>query len=88
MKEVKVNTCPEIPFFGAKYPDATCIDGFLWDLDSCDEPGGSLTQGGDVPCPFCNRQAFKEYYNEEEDAEITMTQMDVWIDKMINKYKQ
>lgn len=42
--------------FGAPYPDSTCIDGFLWDLDSCDEPGGGLTHGGDIPCPQCARQ--------------------------------
>ncbi len=46
--------CPEFPFFGGNYPDATCIDGYLWDLDSCDVPGGPLTNGGDDPCPFCN----------------------------------
>lgn len=27
------NTCPEFPLFGANYPDATCIDGILYDLD-------------------------------------------------------
>lgn len=43
--------------FGGGYLDSTCIDGFLWDLDSCDEPGGGLTQGGDIPCPQCNPQA-------------------------------
>lgn len=41
------------PYFGADYPDACCIDGFLWDLDSCDVPGGPLTSGGDVSCPRC-----------------------------------
>jgi len=46
--------CPEFPFFGANYPDATCIDGFLWDLDSATAPGsGLLTHGGEDPCPFC-----------------------------------
>ena len=44
--------------FGASYPDATCIDGYLWDLDSCDEPGGSLSSGGDVPCPCCNTREY------------------------------
>lgn len=37
----------------AHYPDARCIDGFLWDLDSGDGDG-FLTSGGDVPCPACN----------------------------------
>lgn len=27
--------CPEFPFFGASYPDARCINGYLWDLDDC-----------------------------------------------------
>lgn len=40
--------------FGAPYPDARCIDGYLWDEDSCDEPGGPLMRGGDIPCPECN----------------------------------
>ena len=37
--------------FGAHYPDAQCIDGYLWDLDSYDD--GLLTSGGDIPCPSC-----------------------------------
>ncbi len=37
--------------FGASYPDAQCVDGFLWDEDSCDEPGGALRHGGDIPLP-------------------------------------
>lgn len=38
--------------FGTRYPDATCIDGYLWDLDSFED--GFLTSGGDLPCPKCN----------------------------------
>lgn len=48
--------CPEFPGFGANYNDACCIDGYLWDLDSCDDPGGPLTSGGERPCPFCNAE--------------------------------
>lgn len=44
----------EAPTFGANYPDGQCIGGYLWDLDSCDEPGGPLFSGGDIPCPWCN----------------------------------
>jgi hypothetical protein len=51
----------EGPFFGASYPDGTCIDGFVWDLDSCDEPGGPLQSGGDIPCPHCNVMGYVEY---------------------------
>lgn len=47
--------------FGAPYPDATCIDGELWDLDSCDEPGGGLTSGGDIPCPCCSTKEYVEW---------------------------
>lgn len=56
--------CPEFPYFGARYPDATCIDGFLWDLDKCEN--GQLYGGGDDPCPFCNTETFIEQ-NEDED---------------------
>lgn len=54
----------EEPYFGASYPDARCIDGFLWDLDSCDEPGGPLHSGGDVPCPQCNHAAWLETFED------------------------
>lgn len=51
----------EAPTFGAHYPDGTCIDGYMWDLDSCDEPGGGLLHGGDQPCPWCNTSEFIEW---------------------------
>lgn len=51
--------------FGAHYPDATCIDGYLWNLDSCDEPGGPLYGGGDIPCPCCNT---REYVDGGDNA--------------------
>lgn len=70
--------CPEIPFFGARYPDARCIDGWLWDLDSCDEPGGPLFIGGDTPCPFCNEGAFIERYSHEFAEQIIV---DTWDDE-------
>lgn len=56
-----VNCGFEGPSFGASYPDGTCIEGYLWDLDSCDEPGGPLTHGGDIPCPHCNAMAYLDY---------------------------
>lgn len=59
MNTVLNQPCPEIPFFGARYPDAICIDGYLWDMDSYED--GGLTQGGDIPCPFCNTEKFIEY---------------------------
>lgn len=59
MEKIK-EQCPEFPHFGAKYPDARCIDGFLWDLDSGD--GYSFTNGGDDPCPFCNTKEYIKYH--------------------------
>ena len=44
--------------FGAPYPDATCIEGMLWDLDSYD--GEGLTSGGEIACPACNGASFLE----------------------------
>lgn len=61
--------CPEFPFFGASYPDATCIDGFLWDLDNCDD-SGLISSGENPPCPFCNTKAFVDYYTQIDDKEL------------------
>lgn len=79
----QIKSCPEIPFFGASYPDATCIDGFLWDLDK--EEDGQLYGGGDVPCPFCNQAAFLEYEVDELNG-VTEQSLLNWIDKMRVKY--
>lgn len=59
----------EFPYFGAHYPDARCIDGWLWDLDSCDGGGDELvlTSGGDWPCPYCNARKYLEYVRDEID---------------------
>ena len=51
--------------FGASYPDSVCIDGYLWDADSCDEPGGPLYSGGEWPCPRCNTRLMLENALEE-----------------------
>jgi hypothetical protein len=53
------------PYFGASYPDACCIDGMLWDLDSCHAPGGPLHSGGDVPCPQCNHDEWLKTFEDE-----------------------
>lgn len=55
--------CPEFPHFGARYPDARCIDGELWDLDSCE--GDMLTSGGEVPCPFCNTNEYAKHIHDD-----------------------
>lgn len=54
--------------FGAHYPDSTCIDGYLWDMDSggTDADGDSyLDSGGDMPCPKCNPKKFVRYIAED-----------------------
>lgn len=51
--------------FGANYMDSICCEGYLWDADSCDEPGGPLHRGGDIPCPECNKEEWIAYYMED-----------------------
>lgn len=54
--------------FGAHYPDACCIDGWLWDLDSggVDDDGNSyLDIGGDTPCPSCNPKRWVQFMADE-----------------------
>lgn len=63
------NHCPEFPFFGARYPDARCIDGKLWDLDKCDS-NGLYSTGHNPPCPFCNTESFIEYHTDIDDKEL------------------
>lgn len=58
----------EAPTFGARYPDGTCIDGYMWDLDSCDEPGGDLYSGGEIPCPWCNTAAHVECMDKRQSG--------------------
>lgn len=64
------------PYFGASYPDACCIDGYLWDLDSCHVPGGPLHKGGDDPCPQCNHEAWLEHTAKEDMIETGWTAFD------------
>lgn len=68
------------PWFGAHYPDAACIDGYLWDLDAYDD--GVLTSGGDYPCPYCNAREFLAYLNDEieEKGWIAFTEGDTPFD--------
>lgn len=62
----------EFPYFGASYPDARCIDGYLWDMDSgkADEDGVSYSYGGNgYPCPVCNTKEWLEQVIENEEFE-------------------
>lgn len=49
--------------FGAHYPDSICCEGYLWDADSGFD--GYLDNGGDIPCPQCNRAEWLDYYRSE-----------------------
>jgi len=63
--------CPgqmPVSYFGAPYQDSQCIDGYLWDLDSGDDEG--LTNGGDIPCPFCNPEDHIDYMKDNDDDQI------------------
>lgn len=57
----------EFPFFGANYPDAVCIDGKLWDLDSGED--GFLTIGGYDDCPICCPESYLEGCDTEEEKQ-------------------
>lgn len=61
MSNIK-NQCPEFPYFGARYPDATCIDGILHDLDKCDDNGDLYEPSEMIPCPFCQTEAHIDYF--------------------------
>lgn len=57
----KNKQCPEFPYFGATYPDARCVGGYLYDMDDCDKNGNLIERNNGIPCPFCNTDAFIEY---------------------------
>lgn len=78
------NGCPTFPFFGAHYPDAVCIDGYLWDLDKCNGDG-SLYGGGEEPCPFCNFEYFLENNLDEENGN-TRESLIEYVEKLREKY--
>lgn len=81
MKEPK-QQCPEFPHFGANYPDARCIDGYLWDLDSFED--GGLTSGGDDPCPFCN----PEFKQDKLDDGLSIEEINAYIENLKNRYEK
>lgn len=66
MKTKKLGCDYQGSHFGARYDDACCIEGYLWDLDSggTDELSGAsyLDVGGDIPCPECNAKQHVKYY--------------------------
>ena len=94
--EEKIKQCPEFPFFGASYPDARCINGYLWDLDKCNE-NGELYGEGDIPCPYCKTEEFiehdpfskeDEFYEGIEDEEKAKEKAREWYLSYINKLRE
>lgn len=73
----------EFPHFGASYPDAHCIDGYLWDMDSYED--GVYTIGGYDPCPFCNTEAWLKTVLDNEDFENREEALE-WVEKMREKW--
>lgn len=53
--------------WSARYPDATCVDGYLWDLDSLEF--GTLQSGGDLPCPACNTHDWLDHHMNDLTGE-------------------
>lgn len=84
-EETKNHGCGvEFPHFGANYPDAKCIDGYLWDMDSYED--GVYTIGGDDPCPICNTE---EWLKDVLDDEIFETRDEAleYVKMLESKYK-
>lgn len=85
------NTCPKFPLFGANYPDATCIDGILYDLDNVGDDGVLLKPLEEIPCPFCRTEEFIRYdpfnkeYSMDSEEDIRDWYMS-YINEMRNKY--
>lgn len=44
--------------FGARYLDSVCIDGQLFDADSCDDDGNLLEPSEYIACPQCNHESW------------------------------
>lgn len=84
MEKTKNKGCGiEFPFFGAAYPDAVCIEGYLWDMDSCD--GNSYFIGGDIPCPVCNTEEWLELVLENESFQSREEALE-YVEKLKKKY--
>ena len=84
LNKTDVSGCTaEFPFFGAKYPDARCIDGYLHDMDKCDENGNLYLMDESYPCPFCNRE---EFIQQQKDNEEDLEKVSEWINYINSKY--
>lgn len=79
----KYQECPDIMFFGGYYPDARCIDGYLYDLDNCDENGNLYDYPNEqIPCPFCNKELFIERCGEDMYEAIKS-----WVERFCPEYE-
>lgn len=84
MTQIKINSCPEFPFFGATYPDARCINGYLQDMDDCDNEGNVyLSHEEQHPCPFCNTE---EFMQQQKDNEADLDVVNEWIENIRIQY--
>ena len=57
------------PWFGAGYPDAYCIDGYLHDADG----DGYIEDDVSEPCPRCNTREFLARRKEDADSTVSMS---------------
>ena len=74
----------EFPHFGPNYPDAKCIDGYLWDMDSYED--GVYTIGGDDPCPICNTEKWLKDVLDDEIFETRDEALE-YVKMLKSKYK-
>ncbi len=85
MKQLNTKlACPEFPYFGAPYPDARCVEGYLWDLDKCTDDGG-LYGGGEEPCPFCNSKEFVRHHTDSLNG-TTRKRLFEHVERLKEKY--
>lgn len=87
---MEANKCPQIPYFGAQYPDACCIDGQLYDLDKCDDEGNLYEPGEFIPCPFCQTEDYYLHVKGNTDTTgnvIDREWVEEWVSSMRKKYK-
>ena len=82
-KEKTLGCGIEFPHFGGGYPDAKCIDGYLWDMDSWN--GEGFTIGGDDPCPICNEEEWLEWVLENETFKTKEEALE-WRNTIMDKY--
>lgn len=83
LEQLMKKNCPEFPFFGAKYPDARCVDGYLYDMDNCNDEGQVYLTGEEHPCPFCNTEKFTE---EQKDNEQDLEKVSKWMESVMERY--